>query len=84
MEGMEKAYFETKAKVMALAAEYQEGSEATRRRLRRIADFFPVAKSPDDRRPLRSLVIRVNGRMFLVEDTHGGETGVFSLLLPVI
>ncbi len=79
---MKTAYYETKAKIVALATGYYEGDEATRAALRTKADFFPLSKGEDDFSDLRSMVVRVNGELFLVEDTRGGETGVFSLLLP--
>lgn len=79
---MTAIYYETKAKIMALAAGYHEGDEEVRSKLRTQADFFPISRSGDDFTGLRSMVIRVHGEMFLVEDTRGGETGVFSLLLP--
>jgi hypothetical protein len=53
--------------------------------MRKKMDFFPLAKTgDDDGTVLRSMIIRVRGEIFLVEDTRGGETGVFSLLLPVM
>lgn len=77
---METAYYEVKAKVLALATAYYEGDEATRACFRKQADFYPISRDGDD--GLRSMFIRVRGEVFLVEDTKGGETGVFSLLLP--
>lgn len=79
---MKTAYYETKAKIMALATGYLEGDEETRQRLREKADFFPLEKRSDDFSDRRSMMIRVRGELFLVEDTSGGEIGVFSLLLP--
>jgi hypothetical protein len=81
---MQSAYYETKSKIIALSTAYYEGDEATRACLRRKADFFPLSQNADDSRVLRSMVIRLRGEMFLVEDTRGGETGVFSLLLPLM
>ena len=81
---MKTAYYETKAKIVALATGYYEGDEATRNSLRRMADFFPISRPDEDPSGLRSMIIRVGGEIFLVEDTRGGETGVFSLLLPVM
>ena len=81
---MKPAYFETKARIVALATAYHEGDEATRESMRKKVDFFPVSKSDDDHTGLRSMIIRVRGEIFLVEDTKGGETGVFSLLLPIM
>ncbi|MGL4401500.1 MAG: hypothetical protein ACRCXD_16680 [Luteolibacter sp.] len=81
---MKSAYYEVKSKIIALSTAYYEGDEATRACLRSKADFFPLSHSENDSRVLRSMVIRLRGEMFLVEDTRGGETGVFSLLLPLI
>lgn len=81
---MKAAYYETKAKIVALATGYYEGDAATRHSLLKVADFFPIARPDNDPSGPRSLVIRVGGEIFLVEDTRGGETGVFSLLLPVM
>ncbi|MEO5915842.1 MAG: hypothetical protein ABIS50_16520 [Luteolibacter sp.] len=81
---MKTTYYETKAKIVALATGYYEGDEDTRASLRKRADFFPVSRADDDCSALRSMVIRIHGEIFLVEDTRGGETGVFSLLLPVM
>ena len=81
---MKTAYYETKAKIVALATGYYEGDDATRNNLRKEADFFPISRPDHDPTGPRSLVIRVGGEIFLVEDTRGGETGVFSLLLPVM
>ena len=79
---MKTAYYETKAKIIALAAGYLEGDEETRANLRRKADFFPMERGADDFSGRRGMVIRVGGEVFLVEDTAGGEMGVFALLLP--
>ena len=81
---MKTAYYEIKAKIIALATAYYEGDEATRECLRKKADFFPISKGDDSSGHLRSMMIRVRGEIFLVEDTVGGETGVFSLLLPIM
>ena len=81
---MKAAYYETKAKIVALATGYYEGDDATRHNLLKLADFFPIARPEEDPSGLRSMIIRVGGEIFLVEDTRGGETGVFSLLLPVM
>jgi hypothetical protein len=81
---MKAAYYETKAKIVALATGYYDGDEATRQSLYKAADFFPIARPENDPSGPRSMVIRVGGEIFLVEDTRGGETGVFSLLLPVM
>ena len=81
---MKAAYYETKSKIVALATGYYEGDDATRHNLIKLADFFPIARPDNDPGGPRSMVIRVGGEIFLVEDTRGGETGVFSLLLPVM
>ncbi len=81
---MRTAYYETKSKIVALATAYYEGDEASRASLRKSADFFPHSKASDDFSGPRSMIIRVGGEVFLVEDTRGGETGVFSLLLPIM
>ncbi|MBK1818075.1 hypothetical protein JIN84_20805 [Luteolibacter yonseiensis] len=69
---------------MTLATAFYEGDEATRNCLRHKADFFPLSRPDETPYGLRSMVIRLNGEIFLVEDTSGGETGVFSLLLPLM
>lgn len=81
---VKSAYYEIKANIIALSTAYYDGDEATRASLRNKADFFPISHTGDDSRVLRSMVIRLRGEMFLVEDTRGGETGVFSLLLPLM
>ncbi len=81
---MKAAYYETKAKIVALATGFYEGDEGTRNCLRAKADFFPISRSDGDFSGFRSMMIRVGGEIFLVEDTRGGETGVFSLLFPVM
>jgi hypothetical protein len=81
---VKSAYYEIKARIIALSTAYYEGDEATRESLRSKADFFPLSHNGDDSRVVRSMVIRLRGEMFLVEDTRGGETGVFSLLLPLM
>ena len=81
---MKSVYYEVKARIIALSTAYYEGDEATRASLRAKADFFPMSHNDEDARVLRSMVIRLRGEMFLVEDTRGGETGVFSLLLPLM
>ncbi|RYD17666.1 MAG: hypothetical protein EOP88_25370 [Verrucomicrobiaceae bacterium] len=78
------SYYETKARIVALATAFHEGDEAARSSLRSKADFFPISRTDGVEREVRSIVIRLRGEIFLVEDTKGGETGVFSLLLPVM
>ena len=81
---MKTAYYEKKAQIMTLATAFYEGDDATRNCLRHKADFFPLSRSDEAPYALRSMIVRLNGEIFLVEDTSGGETGVFSLLLPVM
>ncbi len=81
---MQPAFYDNKARIMALAIAYHEGDETTRISLRNKADFFPLSRKEGDPAHLRSLIIRLQGEIFLVEDTRGGETGVFSLLLPIM
>lgn len=80
---MATSYYELKARIIELSTAFHEGDEATRNALRKRADFFPLS-GIDSGNGLRSMVIRIQGQMFLVEDTRGGETGVFSLLLPMM
>ncbi len=79
---MKTAYYETKAKILALATGYLEGDEETRVHLRQKADFFPIERGGKNSSRRRAMMIRVAGEVFLVEDTVGGEMGVFALLLP--
>jgi hypothetical protein len=78
------SYYETKARIVALATAFHEGDEAARSCLRAKADFFPISRTDGMEREIRSIIVRLRGEIFLVEDTKGGETGVFSLLLPVM
>lgn len=79
---METAYYKTKAKILALATAFFEGDAATRAALSRNIDFFPLASPQDRETEFRSIIIRIHGDIFLVENTAGGEKGVFALLLP--
>lgn len=81
---MNTSYYETKVKILVLATGYFEGDDDTRQRLSESADFFPLVRNPESPGKFRSIVIRVGGEMFLVEDTPGGEKGVFSLLMPMM
>lgn len=81
---MEAGYYYVKAQILALATAYHEGDEATRSCLRRKADFFPISRERSSTPGLKSMIVRLRGEIFLVEDTVGGETAVFSLLLPLI
>ncbi len=79
---METRYYQIKTEILTLADEFLEGDEFTRERLRLEADFFPIYR-PDDMAPkLRAMLIRKRGELFLIEDTVGGERGVFALLQP--
>ena len=81
---MEKAiYQKVKVMLLALATEFLDGDEEARARLRRKADFFPISKGKPDEGD-RSVMIRLRGNMFLVEDTPGGEKQIFALLLPLM
>ncbi len=79
---METRYYQIKAEILALAEEFLVGDEFTKERLRSKADFFPISKTDGDDGRFRALMIRKSGELFLVEDTRGGELGVFALLQP--
>ncbi len=79
---MEISYYETKVKILALASAFFEGDAETRAVLSKKADFFPLARDHRGLEGWRSIIIRVGGQIFLVEDTRGGEKGVFALLQP--
>lgn len=81
---METTHYQTRMKLLALAECYHLADEETRAKLAEKADFFPIARDPGDPRTDRSLVIRVSGQLFLIEDTPGGEQGVFALLVPLM
>lgn len=70
-------------RILALATAFAEGDDDVRALLRRSADFFPIS-SDDADETIRSMMIRIRGEMFLVENTRGGEIGVFSLLIPLM
>jgi hypothetical protein len=78
---METRYYQIKAEILTLADEFLEGDEFTKDRLRHLADFFPIYRS-ENTTNIRAMVIRKRGELFLVEDTMGGERGVFALLQP--
>ena len=80
----EITHYETRMKLLALAETYHLADEDTRAKLHQKADFFPISRNQGEEHPLRSLVIRVSVQLFLIEDTRGGEKGVFALLLPVM
>jgi|GEM_PF-6857670 len=79
---METRYYQIKAEILALVQEFLEGDEFTRERLRSKADFFPISKPDGDDGRFRAMIVRKQGELFLVEDTLGGERGVFALLQP--
>ena len=81
---METSHQQTRIKLLALADCYHRADEETRDLLRQKADFFPISRGIADTRSPRSLVMRVNGQAFLVEDTPGGEEGVLAILLPLM
>ncbi|MEO5712421.1 MAG: hypothetical protein ABIT37_02955 [Luteolibacter sp.] len=79
---METRYYQIKAEILALVEEFLEGNEFTRERLRNEADFFPISKADGESGDFRAMMIRKRGELYLVEDTLGGERGVFALLQP--
>lgn len=81
---LETQYYQIKAEILELASMFQNSDDATREQLRQQADFFPMFRDnviPED---FQVMMIRRKGELFLVEDTPGGERGVFSLLTPQI
>jgi hypothetical protein len=79
---MEKAlYLKVRSRVMGMANDFVLGDEAAKAELRKSADFFPISSSADG---CQSIMIRVGGNLFLVENTQGGEKGVFALLVPLM
>lgn len=81
---METKYYQVKVQVLALAAAFLEGDEATREQMRTEADFYPISRSQGSSDGFQSMMIRMKGELFLVEDTKGGEKGVFALLQPLM
>lgn len=79
---METRYYQIKAEILELVDEFLTGDEFTKERLRSEADFFPISRTNEDTGNFRAMMIRKKGELFLVEDTHGGERGVFALLQP--
>lgn len=77
-------YYELKASILALANSFFEADEETRAKMRKAADFFPISKDEGSAGKFHSMMIRVGGELFLVENTEGGEKGVFALLYPFI
>lgn len=80
----EITHYETRLKLLALAETWHLADEETRAKLREKADFFPICRNQGGEHLRRSLVIRVSGQLFLIEDTCGGEQGVFAMLLPLM
>lgn len=81
---LETQYYQIKAEILELASMFQNGDDATREQLRQQADFFPISRSSLKPEDFQVIMIRRKGELFLVEDTPGGERGVFSLLSPQI
>ena len=81
---METRYYQVKVQILALATAFLEGDEAAREDLRSKADFYPITKAQDATAGFHSMMIRLKGELFLVEDTRGGEQGVFALLQPLM
>jgi hypothetical protein len=81
---METKYYQVKVQILALVAAFLEGDEAAREDLKKKADFFPISARQDSPEGFQSMMVRVKGELFLVEDTKGGEHGVFALLQPLM
>lgn len=79
---LETQYYQIKAEILELASMFLNGDDATRDRLRQQADFFPISRGTPKPEDFQVIMIRRKGELFLVEDTPGGERGVFSLLKP--
>ena len=80
---MTKRFEDIKNKISALAQSYLEGNEDLRALLRYEADFFPISRDQDDPLDCRSIVVRMDHELFLVEETRGKDTPLFLRLLPV-
>lgn len=79
---MQKAvYLKVRARVLGMANDFIQGDDDAKSALRKTADFFPISRDGDD---YSSIVVRIGGNLFLVENTPGGEKGVFALLVPLI
>jgi hypothetical protein len=79
---MEKAlYLKLRARVLGMANDFIQGDEETKNALRKKADFFPMSRGDGK---CESIMVRVGGNLFLVENTRGGEMGVFALLVPLM
>lgn len=79
---METRYYQVKVKIQALATAFLEGDEAVKEGLRGEADFFPISQAGEG--SSYAMMVRRKGEMFLIEDTPGGEKGVFALLQPLM
>ena len=81
---LETQYYQIKGEILELASRFQNGDEEAQDQLRKQADFFPISRSSSDPEGFQIMLVRRKGELFLVEDTPGGERGVFSLLTPQI
>ena len=81
---LETQYYQIKGEILELASRFQNGDEEAQDQLRKQADFFPISRSPSNPVGFQIMLVRRRGELFLVEDTPGGERGVFSLLSPQI
>ena len=81
---LETQYYQIKGEILELATTFLSGDESTRERLREKADFFPISRIRENPEDFQVIMIRRKGELFLVEDTPGGERGVFALLQPMI
>lgn len=81
---LETRYYKIKAEILGLAVAYQQGDETAKCALRNQADFFPLAGMENGSEDCCAIIIRRKGEVFLVENTPGGEQGVFVLLEPCI
>lgn len=80
---MTKRFEDIKMRISALAQSYLEGNEELRSLLRYEADFFPISKDQSDPMENRSIVIRMDEELYLVEETRDEEQSSFFRLLPV-
>ena len=80
---MTKRFEDTKTRISALAHSYLDGNEELRSLLRYEADFFPIARDQHDPPECRSIVVRANQELYLVEETRNQDQPIFTRLLPV-
>lgn len=66
---------------MGLANDFIQGDDDAKAKLRKTADFFPISRGDGG---CDSIMVRVGGNLFLVENTRGGEKGLFALLVPLM